>query len=178
MIELIDRLGYRREIDRLYATPEECDSRWNVVQQVVDAIGGYEKEASAPNLGEFLDQMLLGDREVDDEKEKQLKKNAVFLMTMHAAKGLEFPDVYLVGMEEGILPHHRSIGENEEGVAEERRLCYVGVTRGQDQLTLSMALTRMKWGKARQRHPSGFVYELFEKTEHPNYEKACQQQLD
>ncbi|MEQ1906047.1 MAG: 3'-5' exonuclease, partial [Pirellulaceae bacterium] len=78
----------------------------------------------------------------------------------------------------GILPHHRSIGEDESGVAEERRLCYVAVTRAQDVLTMSMSLSRMKWGKSRQRHPSRFIYELLDKTAHPNYEKACQQQLD
>ncbi len=173
IVNFIDRIKYQTEIDRLYPEPDDRESRWNTVQQVVNAIGSYQAESSVPKLEEFLDQMMLGDREMNDEKEKQLRKNAIFLMTMHAAKGLEFPEVYLVGMEEGILPHHRSIGENEEGIAEERRLCYVGVTRAQDFLTMTMSLTRMKWGKPRQRHPSRFLYELLGITDHPNYEKAC-----
>ncbi|MEZ6095751.1 MAG: UvrD-helicase domain-containing protein [Pirellulaceae bacterium] len=178
VLELLEKVNYKREIDRLYTEPEEKESRWNAVQQVVNALGAYETENPDGSLHGFLDQLMLGDREVDDEKEKQLRKNAIFLMTMHAAKGLEFPEVYLVGLEEGILPHHRSVGENDEGIAEERRLCYVGVTRAQEILTMSMSLSRMKWGKARQRHPSRFIYEMLGKTDHPNYEKACSSEFE
>ncbi len=124
-----------------------------------------------PSLNDFLDKLLLGEQEADDEKEKQLKKNAIALMTMHSAKGLEFPEVYLVGLEEGILPHHRSLQDDEAGVDEERRLCYVGVTRAEERLTLSMSLTRMKWGKARDTVPSRFLYELTGKADHPNYKQ-------
>ena len=77
-------------------------------------------------------------------------------MTLHAAKGLEFPHVYLVGMEETILPHKRSIDGGENAVAEERRLAYVGVTRARDRLTMSLALTRRKWGKPRDTLPQPF----------------------
>ena len=80
-------------------------------------------------------------------------------MTLHAAKGLEYPHVYMVGLEEGILPHHRSLKESDD-VSEERRLAYVGVTRGEETLTLSMALTRMKWGRTHEVHPSRFVFEM------------------
>jgi DNA helicase-2/ATP-dependent DNA helicase PcrA len=81
------------------------------------------------------------------------------LLTLHSAKGLEFPHVYLVGMEEGLLPHHRSLGDASH-VEEERRLCYVGVTRAQERLTLSLSLTRMKWGKPRDTIPSRFLFEI------------------
>jgi DNA helicase II / ATP-dependent DNA helicase PcrA len=95
-----------------------------------------------------------------DEKDKQLAKNAVALMTLHSAKGLEFPHVYMVGLEEGILPHHRSLKVDSNDVEEERRLCYVGVTRAQERLTLSLSLTRLKWGKPRDTIPSRFLYEI------------------
>jgi DNA helicase-2/ATP-dependent DNA helicase PcrA len=105
--------------------------------------------------------MLLSERDDSDEKESQLARNAIALMTLHSAKGLEFPHVYLVGMEEGILPHKRSVAiENDTAIDEERRLCYVGVTRAREFLTLSFALTRRKWGKPQKTVPSRFLYEM------------------
>ena len=95
-------------------------------------------------------------------------------MTLHAAKGLEFPEVYLVGMEEGTLPHARSIADNESAIDEERRLCYVGVTRAKRRLTLTLALSRMKWGKPRPTVPSRFLYELTGQADNPNYLAAKQ----
>ena len=168
---LIDTIGYRREIDRLYQKPEDREARWATVEQIVSALGEYEQSRKKPKLSSFLDKLLLGEQDTGDEKEKQLKKNAIALMTMHSAKGLEFPEVYLVGMEEGILPHHRSLEDGEAGVPEERRLCYVGVTRAEEILTLSMSLTRMKWGKPRDTIPSRFLFELTGQADHPDYAK-------
>jgi DNA helicase II / ATP-dependent DNA helicase PcrA len=102
--------------------------------------------------------------------------DAVALMTLHSAKGLEFPDVYLVGMEEGLLPHHRSVAADDAAIDEERRLCYVGVTRARSRLTLTTALSRMKWGKARDSVPSRFLYELVGKTDHSHYQAIQQNQ--
>ena len=169
---LITRINYQSEIDRIYSEPEDRESRWNVVEQVVNALSDYEEGARKPTMTKFLDRLLLGDQSADNDKEKQLKKNAIALMTMHAAKGLEFPEVYIVGMEEGILPHHRSLEDDEAGVPEERRLCYVGVTRAEERLTMSMSLTRKKWGKARETKPSRFLYELTDQADNPNYAKA------
>ncbi len=81
-------------------------------------------------------------------------------MTYHSSKGLEFRYVYMVGMEEGILPHSRSVTAGDDQIDEERRLCYVGITRAQERLTFSMALTRMKWGKPRETIPSRYLYEV------------------
>ena len=123
----------------------------------------------------FLDRLLLGDQDANSDKEKQLQKNAIALMTMHAAKGLEFPEVYIVGLEEGILPHKRSLDNDEAGVPEERRLCYVGVTRAEERLTLSMSLSRKKWGKDHATMPSRFLYELTDQADNPNYAKCRKQ---
>ena len=169
--ELIQAVDYEMEINRLYTEPEDRQTRWSAVQQVVNTLGLYCQETKNPKLSEFLDELLLGDREAGDDKEKQLDRNAIVLMTLHSAKGLEFPEVYMVGLEEGILPHHRSLADDEKGVAEERRLCYVGITRAQERLTLSMSLSRMKWGKPRPTHPSRFLYEMIGKADHPNYEQ-------
>ena len=159
-------------MDRVYTDPNERESRWNSVEQVVNAIAEYESSNRKGSLTDFLDRLLLGDQDVDNEKEKQLQKNAIALMTIHSSKGLEFPEVFLVGMEEQILPHHRSLADDEAGVEEERRLCYVAVTRAQERLTLSLPLTRLKWGKARDTMPSRFLYELTGQAEHPNYKGA------
>ena len=152
---MVEATQYRSELERIYSDPNEFQTRWNTVEQIVNAVAEYEERAAKPRLSQFLDKLLLGEQDASDEKEKQLKKNAIALMTMHSAKGLEFPEVYMVGLEEGILPHHRSL-EDERSVAEERRLAYVGVTRAEERLTLSMCLTRMKWGKARDTLPSRF----------------------
>ena len=165
---LIEQIGYRNELARVYSDAQEREARWVTVEEIVNAAGAYEGQTgSHVTLQGFLDDVALDGRDHDhDKKEKGMEKNAVVLMTLHSAKGLEFPQVYLVGMEEGVLPHHRS--EEENGVDEERRLCYVGVTRAQDRLTLSMSQSRMKWGKSRETLPSRFLYELTGQPHHPN----------
>jgi DNA helicase-2/ATP-dependent DNA helicase PcrA len=174
---LISEVGYEAELQRLYKDTNECQSRWDAVQEVVNALAAYEAKAKKPTLSGFLDEIVLGDRDMDNDKEKQLQRNAVVLMTLHSAKGLEFPHVYMVGMEEGVLPHHRSLGANEAGVEEERRLCYVGVTRARERLTLSFPLTRMKWGKSRDTIPSRFLYEMTGQADDPQAVARRQQAL-
>jgi ATP-dependent DNA helicase UvrD/PcrA len=162
---LVADIGYEAELKRLYPDPNEQQARWSAVEEVVNALAAYEKTNKKAKLGGFLDELTLGERDLSDDKEKQLAKNAIALMTLHSAKGLEFPHVYMVGMEEGILPHHRSLKEGGDDVDEERRLCYVGITRAQEKLTLSLALTRMKWGKPRDTTPSRFLFELIGQAE-------------
>jgi DNA helicase-2/ATP-dependent DNA helicase PcrA len=158
--DLIQEIGYRRELARLHKDPNDEQARWAAVEEVVNALGRYQQRAKTPRLSEFLDEILLADRDDADAKDSQLARNAVALMTLHSAKGLEFPQVYLVGMEEGLLPHHRAVADGGRAIEEERRLCYVGITRAQNRLTLSLALGRMKWGKSRPTEASRFLFEL------------------
>ena len=165
---LIKATRYEEEIRRLYPEENDFESRWNSVQEIVNALASYQEKAAKPSLQRFIDDILLGSLENDQDRDNQLKRNAIALMTLHSAKGLEFPHVYMVGLEEGLLPHHRSVKEDGEALNEERRLCYVGITRAQEQLTLSLALTRLKWGKPRETQPSRFLFEMIGTADNPH----------
>jgi DNA helicase-2/ATP-dependent DNA helicase PcrA len=169
--DLIETIDYQAELRRQYDDPNDQQTRWDSVQDVVNALAEYETRSPRPALGEFLDEVALAGREFETDREDQLRRNAVSLMTLHCAKGLEFPQVYMVGMEEGILPHHRSVDEGQS-IDEERRLCYVGITRAQELLTFSLALTRRKWGKPRETMASRFLYELTGQAERSPHRRA------
>ena len=175
---LIVDLRYDDEITRLYDDAEEQAMRRGSIEELVNAIAEYVNNDSEATLDGFLSEIALTGREFGSPKEKHEPRNAISLMTLHSAKGLEFPFVYMVGMEEGFLPHKRSIGDAADSVDEERRLCYVGVTRAQDELTLSMANTRFKWGKPRDTFPSRFLYELTGQSDNPNKLKAIRGVMD
>jgi DNA helicase-2/ATP-dependent DNA helicase PcrA len=174
--QLVAHVRYQDEIVRQYPEENDQQSRWATVQEVINALGSYEKRAKKPSLRQFLDEAALGDRDDQQDKQSKLSRNAIALMTLHSAKGLEFPHVYLVGMEEGLLPHQRSVDAEKNGdpnaIDEERRLCYVGVTRARDRLTMTLALSRMKWGKPRPTEPSRFLYELTGQVENRDKRKA------
>ncbi len=161
---LIAQIRYQDELARQYPDANDQQSRWASVQDVINTLAAYEKRSKKPTLRSFLDEVALGQRDEAADRESKLDRNAIALMTLHSAKGLEFPHVYLAGMEEGLLPHQKSIDAEKHGNAsaidEERRLCYVGVTRARDCLTMTLALARMKWGKSRPTIPSRFLYEL------------------
>ncbi len=170
----IEQINYRREIEKTYQEKDEQDARWNSLGEVVNAATSYLEENPKGTLSQFLDNTSLGGSDFSSGNDKKLDRNAVVLMTYHAAKGLEFKEVYMVGMEEGILPHQRCLntdGLNDE-VEEERRLCYVGITRARFRLTLTLALTRLKWGKYRPTLPSRFLYEITGQSENPRYEQV------
>ena len=173
--DLIHEIGYKREIARLYPDVSEQESRWAAVEEVVNALGGYAKRSRNPTISGYLQDIALATSEQDRDKEAKLDCDAVVLMTLHAAKGLEFREVYMVGMEEGTLPHARSIAADGSAIDEERRLCYVGVTRAERRLTLTLALSRQKWGKPRPTIPSRFLYEITGQTQNPNYLAARRQ---
>lgn len=167
LVELvIDQARYHDELRRIYPDATERDARVAAIGEVVNAAVEFDNKRQKRSkdrtkyLAKFLDEIAVGGREDSEDKESQLKRNAIALMTMHAAKGLEFPHVYMVGMEETILPHKRSLDAGDASIDEERRLAYVGVTRAKERLTLSLALTRKKWGKSRDSLPSRFLFEL------------------
>ncbi|MCG8648944.1 MAG: UvrD-helicase domain-containing protein [Pirellulales bacterium] len=176
MRTLVERSEYNDEIARLYDQPEEREARLSSIGDLTNAIDAYQESARGKaDLTGFLAEIALSGRELGNEKDKLAAQNAVWLLTLHAAKGLEFPVVYMVGMEDGILPHSRSVKSGEEAdIAEERRLCYVGITRAQENLALSLALTRRKWGKAVPTTPSRFLYEITGQADNPNrYRQAA-----
>ncbi len=162
MKELLDTVDYKSELTRAYKTPADVDTRWATVEELINSAALYTERAETPSLLGFLEESTLADR--DDFGDDKKERHALTLMTLHSAKGLEFPHVYLIGMEEGLLPHQRSILDGRS-IEEERRLCYVGVTRAQDTLVLSFCRERMKWGKPRPSIPSRFLMEMRGETE-------------
>jgi len=131
------------------------------LHEVINALAAYVEREGAPTLGGFLEKVSLLDRDepLRGSKEEKLKQDAVVLMSLHSSKGLEFPCVFLVGMEEGMLPH-RKIIEEGGNIAEERRLCYVGMTRARQSLMLLSAARRRKYGRLQPRDASRFVLEI------------------
>ena len=163
--ELIEAVDYNAEIERQYKEPHQQLARLATIDEFINSITQYVEKTPKPELSGYLATVALEGREEEPDKTKQSLEDAVKLMTLHSAKGLEFPRVYMVGMEEGILPHKRSVDGTEDNIAEERRLCYVGVTRAQDFLTLTRAASRIKWGKRRLSVPSRFLKEMRGKAE-------------
>ena len=163
--ELISTVNYKSELERVYKNAGDVEARWQSLEEMVNAVAQYEAREEQPSLLGFLEVTTLAGREdqKDDQKDKR-QLHAITLMTLHSAKGLEYPHVYMVGMEEGLLPHSRSIIDGRS-IEEERRLCYVGVTRAKDNLSLTLCKTRMKWGKARAQIPSRFLMEMRGETE-------------
>ena len=145
-------MDFQEWLIRQCKTDKEKDTRREGVSATIASLTEAMKKGKS--LSDFLDQAAL-----DAEKEDDLEqKSGVTLITLHAAKGLEYPIVYLVGLEEGILPHKRSI---EEGARdEERRLLYVGITRAQEKMTMTYCATRVKWGKEEACEASSFIREL------------------
>jgi DNA helicase-2/ATP-dependent DNA helicase PcrA len=133
---------------------QESQDRLSNLAELLSAAADYEAAAETPSLSGFLDRAaLLTDAD-------QVKGDApVILMTFHAAKGLEFDRVFLVGLEEGLVPHSRSL-TSDEGLEEERRLCYVGMTRAMSRLTLTWAQTRAVFGQRRLSERSRFLDEI------------------
>ena len=151
--ELLSRTGY---IAMLEAKPtEENKTRIENVRELKSSIQAYVQNAEVPTLAGFLEEIAL----YTDLEEYSDDDDAVVMMTMHSAKGLEFPHVFLVGFEDGLFPGMRAIGDYEE-MEEERRLCYVAITRAKETLTISHAKQRMLYGRTNAALASRFLKEI------------------
>ena len=155
--KLISDIDYHEEVARCYPDPDTAQVRWAGVDEILNFAENYQRKNSTADLNGFLQEMMLDESDNDDDD-----SNVVTLMTLHAAKGLEFRNVYLVGLEEGLLPHKRSAIDGN--IEEERRLMYVGVTRAQRLLLMTFCTARAKFGKLQACHPSRFLFEMKGKT--------------
>ncbi|MEX1253730.1 MAG: UvrD-helicase domain-containing protein [Dehalococcoidia bacterium] len=153
MAAIIERTGYRRYLFDEYE--EDGEERWENVEQLLTLAAEYEGLGPEAALPQFLEDVAL----VSDADTYDDRADAVTLITLHAAKGLEFPVVFIVGLEEGVLPHMRSFDEPSQ-LEEERRLCYVGITRAQERLYLVRAFRRHLMGSTQHNPPSRFLKDL------------------
>ena len=149
---VLDRSGYLEALEAERTV--EAQGRIENLLELVGVAREYQEQAEDPSLSEFLQQISL----YSDQDELSAERSLVTLMTLHNAKGLEFRAVFLIGMEEGVFPHARSL--EEQGLEEERRLAYVGLTRAKEQLTLTHAASRSLWGSRGFNLPSRFLDEL------------------
>ena len=155
--EVMDTTGYLEALKNDKAEKKlENESRIENLQEFVGVAKDFEKEEEEePNLENFLSKMAL----LSDIDNSDLEEERVTLMTLHSAKGLEFPVVFMTGMEEGMFPHSRTLMEPEE-LEEERRTCYVGITRAQRKLYMTYASIRTIFGRTEAHEPSRFLYEF------------------
>ena len=152
---ILEETGYEEE---LKAEGEiEAETRMENIQELINKAVAYEEDSQHPSLDEFLEQVAL----VADIDNVDSSEDRVTLMTLHSAKGLEFPKVYLAGMEDGLFPGMMAVSSDDRtDMEEERRLCYVGITRAKKELVITAARKRMTHGETRYCKPSRFVEEI------------------
>jgi superfamily I DNA/RNA helicase len=151
---LLDDLHFRNYLRSSENDPKLARRRLDNVDEFLDSLSEWEAEGGT-SMESFLTRIALDHSTPESEPDY----SAAQLMTLHSSKGLEFPVVFLVGMEEGYLPHRRA-KEEPGGIEEERRLCYVGITRAKKHLTLTRARTRKRYGSEVDRKPSRFLEEI------------------
>ena len=129
--------------------------RWENVKELLTVARKYNSFKTDEAINKFLEEVAL----IQETENIEEDKNVIYMMTLHSAKGLEFPAVFLVGIEEGLLPHSKSL-DNPIELEEERRLCYVAITRAKDQLILTHAKYRSIFGSTQTNLPSRFIHEM------------------
>src|SRR5687768_2595234 len=152
--KVLDQSGYLRDLRE--DNNEESNARIENLMELVSAATEYQQREAEPTLGGFVDRLSLLS---DVDKEQGERDPKVMMMTLHSAKGLEFNTVVLAGLEEGLFPHSRS-RDDEAELEEERRLCYVGITRARKQLVLTSAARRRVFGEYQSTEPSRFIDEI------------------
>ena len=153
--EIIDKTDYNNYL--LSSDDEDGEDRISNIDELISKIADYEETAEEPTLSGFLEEVAL----VSDLDNAEDGSEKVLLMTLHSAKGLEFPHVYLTGLEDGIFPSYMAINSgDEEAEEEERRLAYVGITRAKDDLTLTYSRSRLLRGEVQYNPPSRFLEEI------------------
>ena len=154
--EILDRTGYSQELKD--EDTDEAKARLENIDEFISKAVSYEEGEEHPSLSGFLEEVAL----VADIDSLEESDNRVLLMTLHSAKGLEFPYVFLAGMEDGLFPSYMSIAADNpvEEIEEERRLCYVGITRAMKELTLTCARVRMIRGENQYNNISRFIREI------------------
>ncbi len=154
--DVVEQTGYNEYLDQ-QETPEDAQERKQNIDELISKAVLYEDSDDEPTLGGFLEEVAL----VADIDNLDENNNIVSLMTLHSAKGLEFPIVYMAGMEDGLFPSYMSLSTGDESdIEEERRLCYVGITRAREKLIMSAAKMRMVRGETQLNKTSRFVNEI------------------
>ena len=154
--DLLDEINFKDYINHLYKGPEAAFKRLENLEDLVATIDQYESKDRSPSLQGFLETMALTDM-LDEKKEE--KGQGVTLISFHSSKGLEFPVVFIVGAEEDLIPHKKSV-HTSSGIEEERRLFYVGITRAMKELFITYTEKRRKYGKEKLSVPSRFIKEI------------------
>lgn len=155
--EIIETVGYSDYIDAESESDEQATERRQNIDELISKAVQYEETVDEPSLSGFLEEVAL----VADIDNLDENNDMVSLMTIHSAKGLEFPIVYLAGMEDGLFPSYMSISTGDESdIEEERRLCYVGITRAKETLIMSAARMRTVRGETQMNRTSRFVREI------------------
>ncbi len=154
--ELLAEVGFHRAVEKERTDPKAADRATGLIHELEFAVDQFCARRERPTLKDYLEHVAL--LTLPEENERGARTPMVSLMTVHAAKGLEFPHVYLVGVEEEMLPHRASLAEDR--LEEERRLAYVGITRAQRSLALTLAEKRRRWGEDIDCEPSRFLDEL------------------
>ena len=169
----LERIGVKKALEEEWEDPIEAQKRWENIDELINGMGQLKPEellgeeelqsgtASAlAFVREYLSRLALeASDEAEDKEKRDAEKDQVTLLTLHGSKGLEYPVVFLVGFEDGLIPHRRTIEEAHD-YSEERRLCYVGITRAKEHLFITRTKNRIRYGKAVPRTPSRFLAEI------------------
>ena len=179
--EMIEDIDYEGWLYQNASTPKVAEKRMGNVWMLIDSVKSFlernddENATGEERLNSAISKLLLQD--LMDRQEEEDSSDQVQLMTLHASKGLEFPHVFLIGLEEELLPHRNSI--DDDNIEEERRLAYVGITRAKKTLTMSLASTRKQFGEKQSTTPSRFIDEMpAEDIEREGFSEATPEQVE